>query len=81
MTLDQYLRLLDWTGRQIRNDKAGNIPADLSPILDRLDCIAEAWLDLVKNFRKRFRTAVGLVKSVHSFRTTRQSHRLAVSSV
>jgi putative transposase len=33
MKLDEYLRLLDWTGRQIRRDKRGSIPADLQPIL------------------------------------------------
>ena len=81
MTLEQYLQLVDWTGRQIRNDKAGDIPAAFSPILDRLDCSAESWLDLVQNFRKRFRTAVGLAKSVQSFHTARLSRRQAYSSV
>jgi len=61
MTLDLYLKLLDWTGRQLRKDKAGRIPAEFEAILERLDCSAESWLDLVQNFRKRFRTEAGLV--------------------
>jgi hypothetical protein len=68
MTLDAYLQLLDWTGRQIRQDKAGNIPAECALILDRLQCSAETWLDDVQNFRKRFRNAAGL-------KPTLQSHR------
>ena len=55
MTLDQYLKLLDCTGRQIRKDKVGAISADCAQILERLECSAETWVDFVKNFRKRFR--------------------------
>ncbi len=36
MTLEEYLQLLDWMGREIRADKRGAIPADLQPILERL---------------------------------------------
>ena len=38
MTLSepQYLALLDWTGRQLRRDKRGAIPAELAPIMERL---------------------------------------------
>jgi REP element-mobilizing transposase RayT len=59
MTLDQYLQLVDWTGRQLRLDKPGHIPEHLTAILTRLDCSLEAWLDLVKNFRRRFPTEAG----------------------
>jgi len=41
MTLDQYLKLLDWTGRRIRKDKTGRIPDECAPILERLECNAE----------------------------------------
>lgn len=34
--LDDYLKLLDWTGRQVVAGKRGAIPADLAPILERL---------------------------------------------
>jgi len=80
MTLDQYLSLLDWTGRQIRKDKVGNIPGEFDPILERLECSAESWLDLVKNFRKRFRTEAGLAKSVLSFRSGRHARRQSPAS-
>lgn len=75
MTLDQYLKLLDWTGRQIRRHKIGVIPEDCSPILERLDCSGETWLDFVKNFRKRFRSEAGLPQSRRAFRTFRHRSR------
>src|SRR5690606_38764381 len=40
-----YLHLLDWTGRAIRNDKRGFIPADTPPILQRLGIPPDQWLD------------------------------------
>ena len=72
MSLDQYLRLLDWTGCQIRKNKVGAISADCAPILERLECSAETWVDIVKNFRKRFRNEAGQPGTRHSFRTTRR---------
>ena len=46
MTLDGYLELLDWTGRQLRTDKPGRIPEECVPILERLECSEELWFDL-----------------------------------
>ena len=79
MSLDQYLQLVDWTGRQLRLDKPGQIPAHLDPILTRLDCSLETWLDLVKNFRRRFSTEAGrpeTLQTVSQFRRDcRRSHQ------
>ena len=80
MTLDQYLRLLDWTGRQIRKDKVGVIPIDLAPIVERLQCSAETWLDFVRNFRKRFRNEAGLPANRQDFRTNRRQSRSAAEA-
>lgn len=80
MTLDQYLKLLDWTGRQIRKDKVGSIPQECASILERLDCSAETWVDFVRNFRKRFRNEAGLASSRQAFRTTRRESRLSVKA-
>ena len=78
MSLDQYLQLLDWTGRQLRADKRGSIPTGLAPMLDRLQCSSESWLDLVKNFRKRFRVEIGLPATLQSASSRRRSHRITV---
>ena len=55
----EYLQLLDWTGRQVREDKRGAIPQGLAPILERLQMSSENWLKLVHDFRRKFRRAAG----------------------
>jgi hypothetical protein len=52
--LDEYLKLLDWTGRKIVSGKRGAIPADLAPILDRLHIDGSFWLDAIESFDKKF---------------------------
>jgi len=58
------LQLLDWTGRAVRADKRGAVPADLRPILERLQVNADAWVDTVDRFGRMFRRAVGRVSSL-----------------
>ena len=60
MTLQSYLELLDWTGRQLRAGTLGVIPQGLESILDRLQVSAESWLETVAQFGRRFHRAVGL---------------------
>lgn len=58
--LSDYLELVDYTGRTIREDKAaGAIPEHLSPILNRIGCKTEYWVFFVKNLSTRFSYAVG----------------------
>jgi hypothetical protein len=77
MSLDQYLQLLDWTGRQLRRDKPGVISSDLKPILERLDCTVESWMDLVRNFRRRFRTEAGRPETLEGVRAFRRNCRIS----
>jgi len=62
MSLEEYLKLLDWCGRQIRGDKRGTIPADLAPIVERLGIAPEELLETVREFPRRFRRLAGTVK-------------------
>ena len=49
ITLDDYLTLVDETGRIVRGDKRGAIPAHLAPILDRLRIDLTAWVSLMRS--------------------------------
>ena len=42
-SFEEYLALVDWTGRIIRSDKRGHIDNDLPPILKRLQITPEQW--------------------------------------
>ncbi|MCW8193714.1 transposase [Proteobacteria bacterium 005FR1] len=57
--LTDYLELLDWTGRVIREDKRGFIPSNLPPILTRLQIAPDNWLSTTQHFESRFRRLVG----------------------
>ncbi len=54
-----YLMLVDWTGRAIRPDKRGHIPAQLGPILERLGLDGVLWLKQVVLFRRQGIRVVG----------------------
>ena len=73
--LGDFLALLDWTGRQIRTDKCGAMPANLEPLFERLGISTELWVDCVVNFRKWFRSSVGRPKSMESAAATRGLNR------
>ena len=57
--LEDYLELVDWTGRILRDDKRGAIPAHLPPILERLQIAPRYWLHMTKHFESRFKGLVG----------------------
>ena len=61
MGFDEYLRILDWTGRQVRSDKRGGIPPDLRPILERLGLRSESWIDCLEHFSRWPHRAAGHV--------------------
>ncbi len=63
--LKDYLELVDWTGRIIRQDKRGSIDSALPPILDRLDIDPKEWLTLTTQFESRFKTLVGGIHRLH----------------
>ncbi|MBV7297145.1 transposase [Enterovibrio paralichthyis] len=43
--LMDYLELVEWTGRQLRDDKSGHIDKALPPLLERLGLEPDSWLD------------------------------------
>jgi hypothetical protein len=58
-TLTDYLELVDWTGRIIREDKHGYISEDMPPVLQRLNIEPQHWLYLSRKFESTFKRLVG----------------------
>ena len=48
--LEDYINLVDWTGRMIRDDKRGSISSELPPILERLTLDEDQWKILTTEF-------------------------------
>jgi hypothetical protein len=57
--LNDYLQLVDWTGRSIRADKRGSIELTLPPILERLNIDKDAWTAAMRPNGNVFGRAMG----------------------
>jgi len=57
--LNDYLELVDWTGRILREDKRGAINNNLPSILERLEFNSIAWSMLTTEFETKFSHWVG----------------------
>jgi len=57
--LKDYLELIDWSGRAIREDKPGFINNQLPSILSRLEIDSNTWNQQILHFGKRWYRVVG----------------------
>ena len=64
--LTDYLELVDWSGRILREDKKGAIPAEVPAILQRLQIDARHWCYLTRHFEHPFKHLVGAAHHVRS---------------
>jgi len=62
--LADYLELINWTGRAVRDDKRGAIAEELPPILERIGITRAAWLQLAKDFETHFCTWIDQAEHV-----------------
>jgi hypothetical protein len=60
----EYLELVDWTGRILRDDKRGAIPATTPEILSRLNIDTKHWAYLTRDFESPFKSLVGCAHQV-----------------
>jgi len=57
--LTDYLELVDWSGRILREDKRGAIDSQVPDIITRLNIEPEHWAYLTQHFESRFKGLVG----------------------
>ena len=62
--LTDYLELVDWSARMIREDKRGAMDAAIPPILTRLNIEPAHWRHLTTAFEQDFKTFIGQAESV-----------------
>jgi len=66
-TLIDYLALVDWTGRMIRDDKRGVISTQTPTLLSVLGVDNTTWLMLANDFGKTYHGAVGSLEELALF--------------
>ena len=54
--LKDYIELVDWTGRIIRDDNRGHIQQPHPKILDRLSLDQDSWKELTTQFEEHFQS-------------------------
>ena len=52
--LSDYLELVDWTGRRIRDDKKGFIDSSAPKLFTQLKMDEEDWFDMTQSFERKF---------------------------
>ncbi|MBE9548285.1 MAG: transposase [Proteobacteria bacterium] len=69
-SLNDYMNLVDYTGRAILQNKCGYIPNELPAIAERLGLNPDTWLEEINSFSSRGFTAVGTVEQLRQFCAT-----------
>ena len=62
-----YFALVDWTGRAVRSDKRGAIPATVKPILQKLGAKDENWVKNTQYFGNRFGRVLGPIEQIRAY--------------
>ncbi len=73
---DDYLELVDWTGRLVRSDKRGFISQDQPKILNRLGIDGEMFIQHAGKLLKEFGSAVGVPTALANLSAHRQTRFL-----
>jgi len=63
-TRNDYISLIDWSGRAILPDKTGHISEAHPPILVRLGIDENDWLNHIRYFERQFPTVAGSIEKL-----------------
>ncbi|TEW51919.1 hypothetical protein [Psychromonas algicola] len=66
-SLLDYIELVDWSGRIIREDKRGVISSQRPRLLSTLGLDDDTWLLLASSFGKDYRGAVGSLEALAAY--------------
>ncbi len=66
-SLTDYLALVDWSGRIVKEGKRGKISDDAKPALKRLGISGKDWQAVSAHFGSRYHRAVGTLEELHQY--------------
>ena len=66
-SLLNYIEIVDWSGRIIRENKRGAISSQRPRLLSTLGLDDEAWLSLASSFGKDYHGAVGSLDALSAY--------------
>ena len=75
LELEEYLKLLDWTARQVVTGSRNSTPPSTPGILQRLGLECESWLELITDFNLAFYHIAGRSNRVDAIRSHLTRHR------
>ena len=64
---DEYLRLIDWSGRALTSDKRHASPDAIPPIFERLDVKQKHWLADMRHYGHWYYRAVGSLQTMERY--------------
>jgi len=67
ITREDYVSLVDSTGRALREDKRGYIPSALPAIVTRFGINPDQWLEHIQHFNQQYGTAAGATDKLEDF--------------
>lgn len=67
MSVEEYLDLVDRSGRMIRADKRGAIDSNLKPILLRVGANPQEWTTTICSFEEKFSLVAGMLSNLRHF--------------
>jgi hypothetical protein len=76
VTVGEYIELVDDTGRQVRKDKRGAIPADEPKALQKLGLSPDHWTRQVKGVGSGFWRVVGAAEAIEERAVAMQQQSL-----
>jgi hypothetical protein len=64
MRFEDYVELLEWTGRCVAEGKQGRLPVAALPVLERMELDVERWVETVERYGSLYHRVAGKVENL-----------------
>ena len=79
--LNEYIQLVELSGRQLNPNKRGKIEMSTSPIVTRLGLDESSWQSISQSFESTFSVAAGQAESMQAFKQHTKRKRIPKNAI